>query len=371
MESAAEIGESTVVSRPGRSMTRNDPSNRRVAQSPHDVKRTAVERVVFSIAVSSVLAVAAIVATAALIGWHATDCLTTLPDGHFTCRAFISTPQFLVWVMLLCGQAAFWALAIVPLYRTLRSLVCELRAEESLTTKTIAGITLSALAFATAAVLFAFAPRILPSRLASRTHYPGHWPLPSHTPKLTILTAIAIVIALAAIVGMWMAGIALQWLASKGTADLETLNRFLVLRTTLNGLLTLTGVIVGLGTLSSGALRNAVLALNPPAPAKPLFEFDAQYVLVYGLFFTGLLAIAYAPSYLALRTTGTWLRNNAYPLPDPGTPTFSAVLKERETFDDFLQVNLSASASFKASVAILAPLASSLIALLIPKLTGS
>jgi len=75
------------------------------------VKRTAVERVVFSIAVSSVLAVAAIVATAALVGWHATDCSTTLPDGHFTCRAFISTPQFLVWVMLLCGQAAFWALA--------------------------------------------------------------------------------------------------------------------------------------------------------------------------------------------------------------------------------------------------------------------
>jgi len=324
---------------------------------------------VASIAVASVVAVCAIIGVAALIGWRATDCTRKLVPSHeLVCKAFISTPQFLVWVMLLCAQAALWALAIVPLLRALRGLARGLREDGSLTGTTVAGIAVSAVALTTAAVLFAFAPRILPSQLTSRTRLPQQWPLPEHTLKVSIIVSVAIVIGVLAIVGIWMAGIALQSLPGKVLVESGDVERFLELRGALNGLLAFAGGIIGLATLSTGALRNAVLALNPTSPK---YEFDAQYVLVYGLFFTGLLAIAYAPSFLALRAAGTWLRDASYPLPQPGSETFTTVLEQRSAFGDFLQVSLSASASFKAGAAIFAPLASSLVALLIPKLTGS
>ena len=132
--------------------------------------------------------------------------------------------------------------------------------------------------------------------------------------------------------------------------DAAVVETFLSLQRDLNTMLAIAGGIIGLATLATGALRNAVLAVH--------LRFDAYYLLLYGLYFTGVLAVAFAPSYLAMRNTGARLRDRSFSLPDPNDSSCFDVLTKRKSFDDLIQLNLWASATFKAGVAILAPLAS-------------
>lgn len=209
-------------------------------------------------------------------------------------------------------------------------------------------------------------------------------------------------VGLVAIAGMWLVSLAFERIATKAPLRAGSINRFVELRNELNSLLAIAGTVVGLGALATGALREAVLAANDEpfyrnravtcltqyvdaAPAKRreqvLRSFDdlskahprctelvfaREYVLEYGLFFTGLLAIAYAPSFLAMRRAGLRLRNKAYPMLAPGNAGFFDRLEERRRLDEFLQTNLSANANFKAGVAILTPLAGSVVSLLLP-----
>jgi hypothetical protein len=106
--------------------------------------------------------------------------------------------------------------------------------------------------------------------------------------------------------------------------------------------------------------------LSKAHPRCTELVFAREYVLEYGLFFTGLLAIAYAPSFLAMRRAGLRLRNKTYPMLAPGSANFFERLEERRRLDEFLQTNLSANANFKAGVAILTPLAGSVVSLLLP-----
>jgi hypothetical protein len=211
------------------------------------------------------------------------------------------------------------------------------------------------------------------------------------------------VIGFLAIAAMWLTGVGFENLGRRTQAP-SRVSRFLDLRSDLTGMLAVAGVLIGLATLSSGALRAAVLAANdegiyrqktiaclqervdrdeqaaspqPPVRArfdeliarypdcKPL-QFDEQYVLAYGLLFSGLLAIAFAPSFLSMREAGARLRDDVYPLPDPDDSTFFDAVENRRKLDDLLQTGLSATATFKAGVAILTPLVASLVSTLLP-----
>ena len=205
------------------------------------------------------------------------------------------------------------------------------------------------------------------------------WPLPDHATRVQPLVGFAVLVGVLAIIGIWLAGAALKEI-SKDRSAVE-LEGFVALRNELNMLLAIAGVIIGLGTLASGLLREAVLATNDitlaaqPPDSQPSIRisdnpttsnidesgyrldipFDAQYVALYGLFFTVLLAVAFAPSFLALRAAGRSLRDHALPLPAPTDASFDEVEQRRRSLDDFLQTNLSALASFKAGIAILSP----------------
>jgi len=60
------------------------------------------------------------------------------------------------------------------------------------------------------------------------------------------------------------------------------------------------------------------------------------------------------------------VRDCAYPLRGPTDPSFADVVTQRKTLDELLQTNLSASATFRAGVAIITPLGGSLISPLLP-----
>jgi hypothetical protein len=231
----------------------------------------------------------------------------------------------------------------------------------------------------------------------------GSYPLHHHDLKVLSLVGTGLLIGILAIAGMWIAAAGLDDLALRASARVSDIRRFVALRSELTEMLAVAGVLIGFATLTAGALRGAVLASNDelvyrekavaclaervkvaeagkqnePKITRPAVRerfdelihtypgcrplaFDPLYVLAYGLVFSGVLGIAFAPCFLSLREAGSRLREATYPLPDPSDPTFFDVVENRKKLDDFLQTNLSATTTFKAGVAILTPLLASL-----------
>jgi hypothetical protein len=133
-------------------------------------------------------------------------------------------------------------------------------------------------------------------------------------------------------------------------------------RTVLQQLLLAAGLIIGAATLATGALRLAVLAAVPDAPFPP------AYPLLYGGFFTVVLAFVYLPAYLSLQRLGNSLVDGCWPVPSakPDKDWYES----RERASAALGLTVSAKDSFQAGAAILAPLLTSVLTVLLPTNTG-
>ena len=88
-------------------------------------------------------------------------------------------------------------------------------------------------------------------------------------------------------------------------------------------------------------------------------------MLFYGAYLTLLLALFYAPVYLRLLEAGRANLDAACKLEEPTSPTWADTYDKRKKLQEHLQLEVTTSASFRAGVAILAPLASALVALLL------
>jgi hypothetical protein len=317
------------------------------------------------------------------------------PSGDFR-----STPQFVMWLLVLCAQAAIWVGAGTYAVTTLVRRWRDLRERQALPRDAIRALVVAGVALVVVALLFSFALLIdvFEGVASSRLPSGKDWPLTHHRFKMPPLVAIAIGIGTTAIVGMWLTAIAFGDLARHGRATPSSLKRFVELRSELTDLLAVAGALVGLATLASGALREAVVASNDEqfyrdkaigcledetgsrgAEVRAGFDdlleaypncvqvaFDAEYVIAYGLLFSGILALAFTPSLLAMRRAGARLRDSSFPLPAPRDDTFFDTVDRRIKFDALLQTNLSAMTTFKAGVAIVTPLVAGLISTYVP-----
>jgi hypothetical protein len=339
---------------------------------------------------------AAMLAVAFWILWGA--------SGSEGSKAFISTPQFILWVLVLAAQAVVWVLGTFAAVSIIRRRARPLFASGALSARTVLQIAVGGLVLFVLAGLtigsLASKVGLIPEEIGRAGIDRPISPLEHANVKMPALVLVGVVAGVIAIGGMWLVSLAFEGIGARNRVHAASLRRFIGLRDDLNTLLAIAGVIVGLAVLSSGALREAVLAANdqafyrdqtvwclrhiegqPKSAAEVLtklddlkkayptcvqLKFDQEYVLEYGLFFSGLLAIAYTPCFLAVRRAGTRLRDRAYPLLAPGTDGFFERLDERRQLDAFLQTSLSANANFKAAAAILTPLAGSLLSLLIP-----
>jgi len=170
---------------------------------------------------------------------------------------------------------------------------------------------------------------------------------------------------------MWVVEIAVY--SSLPPDDLVTpthLECYLRLREYLGNFLTVTGIVLALGTLGLNASWEFVKAANKDN------RFPHDLIVVFGGVFTVLLGMAYAPAYLALRTLGSDIRDSIVPpaLPDDPKPAeekgggFELVEKwaeNREKLDDLLQLQIRDWKSFGPQFAIVAPLATGLASRLI------
>jgi hypothetical protein len=186
-------------------------------------------------------------------------------------------------------------------------------------------------------------------------------PLPNFHVKIVLLNLLGASVALVGVIGITLVHAALaDRFPQKGTFDEHDVEKLLGLQAHLRRLLALDGVIIGAAVLSSGALRNALLAYNQD---NPTFSFPEEYVLIYGAFFSALLALVYTPAHLRHRDVARRLRDSFVPLP-PHDPSWSASYDKRTKLEELFELQLTTSASFRTGVAILTPLSGAALSLL-------
>ena len=187
--------------------------------------------------------------------------------------------------------------------------------------------------------------------------------------KISLLGVVESLAAVYGLVGMWRIYAELRTTLRAGRIGLGHLERYRELQGKLQLLIGVLGATLGLVILAVGAERNAVDAygkrLCGPGGSCDT-HFPSEYVLVYGFYFTALLAFAYAPVQLALVTLGRRMREAAAPTADllkPGADV-AAWQGKRAALDEILDLKTGTASSFRAALAVLTPLIGSLTGLL-------
>jgi len=132
------------------------------------------------------------------------------------------------------------------------------------------------------------------------------------------------------------------------------------LRAALQRFLVSFGVLVSGGVLAAGAQRGALLVDGVSADDIPVIG-----LLTYGGFLTVLAALIFVPAYVAWQGQVIELKDRLYPVPENGLPSRDWH-QARSDFDNLLSARSSAGSVFTAAFSVLAPLAGSLVSLLIP-----
>ncbi len=263
-------------------------------------------------------------------------------------RDLVHSDSFVLWLSLICAQTILWTLATVPVVATLRRHRkgwAGHRLEIVISGLLLIGVVVAVVVVST---WLHNIPEVFPrSRM-----------------KVRALTAVALLLSLTAAVSIWL--IRARLVELREGAEKKQIERYIEFRSDLERLLAILGAIVGLAVLATAALRQVVLEY---AKDHPNDGFPADYPILYGLILSLVLALIYLPTYLALLEAGADLRDRSAPLPDPSDPEFAAAIEKRQTLTGLLGLDVSASTSFRAGVAILSPLFAALVSLL-PKLGG-
>jgi hypothetical protein len=296
--------------------------------------------------------------------------LGVLSIGGFGPKPWTESVEFRVWGLLVVAQTATWVLAAAvllspPMLNPIRGIYADAR-------RSVRTFVLAA-----AVPLVGFA--VLGPALLT-----VDYPLPGSVPKSIVLNLLGAAVALLGVAEMALVKAALQGEPARGGA--ADLDRFLELRSVLQRVLAVVGAILGAAILATGARRNAANAypdhlrayihghpgyLQQHQAQKSFLNtalhapFPHEYLLFFGAFLTLLLALFYAPVYLRLLETGRANLEAACPLGDPASAGWADSYEKRKKLQEYLQLEVSASASFRAGVAIFAPLGSALLALLL------
>jgi hypothetical protein len=256
---------------------------------------------------------------------------------------FVEGTRFRIWAVLLCVQSALWAILAPPTWKSLRSLYSDFGADRRM----LVGIAIPVTAIVALVVGF---------ELLSSSAVPDY-PLADHPTKLRILTGVGFLVALSALAGMWLVEAAIE--RRRPNRRMRALVEYLRLRDDLRRFLDTAAAIIGAATLSTGALRGAVVAEVPGA------EFPAEYVLYYGAFFSVVVALAYMPALLACRNVGRQLADTLLPLPDAEPGSWADWYANRRALEALMELDAATSKGMRAGLAVAAPFIGSALGLLL------
>jgi hypothetical protein len=89
-------------------------------------------------------------------------------------------------------------------------------------------------------------------------------------------------------------------------------------------------------------------------------------VLLYGGFLAGLLALLYLPTSSRLQARARQARDQLFPLPPQDRQGWESQISQRKSLEEVLQLHVGPWHAFQIGVAILAPLLTSMLSVLLP-----
>lgn len=294
---------------------------------------------------------------------------STIEPRH---HQFLNHQQSKLWLLLLVMQVVFWFAVCVPIHRIIEFLKSQYRARRgNLLKEEPAGGPEKGLARpgrgipwrALAVLLFLAIAFLLIRSTSFLTPNCGDYSFLNSFWKTLILNFIGFGIALIAAGALLFISIELAAL-ERGGDGAGRISKYITLRRYSLRLLTIMGVMTSLATVSFGAKRNAIQAMkdaNLVMEATPCV-FLREHVFLYALYLSMLLALAFFPTYAALLRTGRKLVCDLLPMPPPGDESWPNWYSRQKSLEELLQ--LSVTENLRAGIAILAPIAGSLISLL-------
>jgi hypothetical protein len=136
---------------------------------------------------------------------------------------------------------------------------------------------------------------------------------------------------------------------------------FIGLRGELMQSVALLGFMVSLFTLSVGAFRYC----NKNYDTAWYQKFHPEYVLLLGVYYSGLLVLVLVPPYLRLMQSGRSLREVLNRPSGGAAQTVPDFLELRKKLDESLALNVGLADTFRNSILVLSPLISGVVPLLI------
>jgi len=133
-------------------------------------------------------------------------------------------------------------------------------------------------------------------------------------------------------------------------------------RTILQSQLTRLSALVIIGTLTTAALRKAVLAVGSARPS----DFPAEYVLFFGAGLTILLFIIYVPSSQQLKRRAQEIVDNKFPVPSVLDNDWQEQMQRRHDLAAILKIDETDRDLIQTALTIGGPLITTIISLLLP-----
>jgi hypothetical protein len=133
-------------------------------------------------------------------------------------------------------------------------------------------------------------------------------------------------------------------------------------RATLQSQLAALGAVVALSTLTTAAYHNAIVAAVPNRAA----DFPPEGVLLFGVWFTVILALVYVPPSEQLRRHAQALVDEAFPIPNQFNGDWQQQLQRRRDLAAALRIDETSRNSIQNALIIGGPLITSALTVLIP-----
>lgn len=273
-------------------------------------------------------------------------------------QEFVSAPEFWVWVSLLGLMSAFLTIVFAPLWKQFIDLFKEQVSGDRQGQR--AGLILM---ISVGTIIYVFLIALVYGIVPSiRFEFQSGFPV-GHSERMSVLYIYALIalLPLMAAISLVYKGVldkagGISSVASNEAELLKIADELLRYRNLLQNYLLIAGVVVSIIPVATAILRSILMTTGYATEQN----FPMTVVISYGLFFTMVLVLFYAPTHLLLSEASRKLRDTLCPI--GGVSTLEECLRQRKALDEWLQTNIGLAQNLKAGIFALSPLISSFVA---------